>query len=244
MKYRYFIIPMFAVISGCAYLATTGLSELYGVAKPQNRVVSSLKNDQVDYWTQVKPILETRCISCHACYDAPCQLKLTAIEGIDRGASKSDVYNQKRLKAISPTRLFEDAHTTADWRDKGFHPVLNEYENEPEANQQAGVMYQLLDLKERNPLPQSKILSEEDFDFDLGREHNCSSADQVAEYSAEHPQWGMPYGLPQLDDNEQEILKAWLTQGAQHTARKGIDKKLQQQIDEWEAFLNLSLIHI
>ena len=238
MKIQYVFLLSVAIISGCAFVATKDFSKLYGVAETQNRVVSSLDSGQVDYWTEVKPILEKRCISCHSCYDAPCQLKLTAIEGIDRGASKQDVYNQKRLRSINPSRLFEDAHSTAAWRKKGFFPVLNEHGNEAEANQQAGVMYQLLDLKERNPLPEEKILSNKDFNFNIGREHTCSTAGQFGDYARKHPQWGMPYGLPGLEDSEQEILKNWLTQGARHTARQGISQELQQQVDEWEEFFN------
>ncbi len=41
----------------------------------------------------------------HACYDAPCQLKLGSTAGLDRGATKQVVYDGARLKAVSPTRL-------------------------------------------------------------------------------------------------------------------------------------------
>mgnify|MGYP006182235563 CR=1 FL=1 len=36
---------------------------------------------------QVLPIIQARCVSCHACYDAPCQLNLASYAGITRGAS-------------------------------------------------------------------------------------------------------------------------------------------------------------
>ncbi|WP_231855112.1 fatty acid cis/trans isomerase [Photobacterium profundum] len=35
--------------------------------------------------------------------------------------------------------MFIDAQTTAEWRDKGFSPVLNERLQSPDANTQAGV---------------------------------------------------------------------------------------------------------
>jgi len=56
----------------------------------------------------------------------PCQLKLTSPEGIHRGANKKKVYNASRLTADEPTRLFIDALTTQEWRQKGFETVLNE----------------------------------------------------------------------------------------------------------------------
>ncbi len=71
------------------------------------------------YLTEVKPLIENRCVVCHACYDAPCQLKLSSPEGIDRGANKEKVYEGTRLLAANTTRMFIDAKTTAQWREKG-----------------------------------------------------------------------------------------------------------------------------
>jgi hypothetical protein len=51
----------------------------------------------ISYVRDVKPVLDRTCIACHACYDAPCQLKLTAAEGVTRGASKDVVYTSARL---------------------------------------------------------------------------------------------------------------------------------------------------
>ena len=42
----------------------------------------------INYIEDVKPVLDNRCVVCHACYDAPCQLKLSSAEGIDRGADR------------------------------------------------------------------------------------------------------------------------------------------------------------
>src|SRR2546426_11790202 len=80
----------------------------------------------VEYWRDVKPILERRCVVCHGCYDAPCQLNLTAFEGVTRGAHKKKVYDTTRLISAEPTRLFDDARSVAEWRKKGFYPLLSE----------------------------------------------------------------------------------------------------------------------
>ena len=62
-------------------------------------------------------VLEQRCMVCHGCYDAPCQLKLEAHAGLVRGASKALVYDGARLRAADLTRLFDDAQTEEQWRD-------------------------------------------------------------------------------------------------------------------------------
>ena len=49
-------------------------------------VVKQLPNNFFD--EQVNPVLTQRCVVCHACYDAPCQLKISSSEGVARGASK------------------------------------------------------------------------------------------------------------------------------------------------------------
>ena len=61
---------------------------------------------ETDYPAQIKPIVEQRCMVCHGCYDAPCQLKLDAWTGLARGASKEKVYDGTRLRAANMTRLF------------------------------------------------------------------------------------------------------------------------------------------
>jgi len=57
-----------------------------------------------------------------------------------RGASKSLVYDGGRLLPAELTRLFEDAHSAQEWRQVGFYPVLNERDQTPQANRNAGVM--------------------------------------------------------------------------------------------------------
>ena len=56
-------------------------------------------------WQHAQVVFERRCVVCHGCYDAPCQLKLDTFEGIARGASEQRVYDGARLNAAEPTRL-------------------------------------------------------------------------------------------------------------------------------------------
>ena len=59
----------------------------------------SMPKETISYDEEVRPILESRCVVCHGCYDAPCQLKLSSAEGIERGANKKKVYNGARITA-------------------------------------------------------------------------------------------------------------------------------------------------
>jgi len=95
----------------------------------------------LSYQTDVQPIFETKCLACHGCYDAPCQLKLEAPEGLDRGASKDKVYNGARTESVAPTRLFRDALTTAQWREKDFFSVIDSTDG-----MESSLLYNMLEL--------------------------------------------------------------------------------------------------
>jgi hypothetical protein len=225
------------IVSGCATYGGAKLEQLYGAPAPRDRVVETVKQDEVDYWTDVKPVIEQRCVVCHACYDAACQLKMSSIEGIERGASPAIIYNQTRLKMAEPMRLFEDAQTVPEWRTMGFHPVLNEHGDSIEANREAGVMHQILKLKEENPLPEGKLLPDS-FDLSLSRKQFCAQPATFDKYARKYPLWGMPYGLPAIETEQQATLLRWLEQGATYTARAPLAAEFVEVITSWETFLN------
>src|SRR5580692_4454994 len=69
-----------------------------------------------EYQRDIRPLMERRCLVCHGRYDAPCQLKLDSYQGLARGGTKEQIYSTERLSPASPSRLFEDAQTTAGRR--------------------------------------------------------------------------------------------------------------------------------
>lgn len=224
------------VTLGCATIVSSQWDKQYGKAYPRE-LTSSPLNATLTYHQHTKPILEQRCVVCHGCYDAPCQLKLDSYEGLLRGASPAKVYDGTRLLGASLTRLFEDAPTTAEWRTKGFHPVINERNNTPIANLEAGVMAQTLRLKHDNPLPRDQILADS-FDFNLNPKQYCSSIENFEQFAQQNPLWGMPYGLPGLNEKEYQLTMDWLAQGAALGTPKAIPAQVRQHISTWETFFN------
>lgn len=191
-----------------------------------------------DYQTRVRPILERRCVTCHACYDAPCQLKLSRFDGLTRGANPDPVYSASRLRAADPTRLGFDAHSNAAWRDKGFHSVLNERAATPRANLEASVLQRILALKQRNPGPTDGPLPAGKFDFSLDRKQSCPRIEAMGEFEKEHPDWGMPFGLPALSTAEHDTLTRWIEAGAPWRPRPAPGPAVQARLTEWEKLLN------
>ncbi len=231
------LLVVVLAVSGCTTLGVVQFENIYGKLAPRERVVATLPSTSVDYWSDVKPIVDSRCIVCHGCYDAPCQLKMSFIEGIVRGANSDRVYNSSRINKGQLTRLFEDAQTVGEWRARDFYPVLNEYPSSPVANREASVMYKILQLKQTNPLPDVQILPDS-FTLDLDREQECTTAEGFDKYADKHPTWGMPYALPGLATAEQDVLMRWVEQGATYTARKPLPRAFEPEIERWEAFLN------
>ena len=237
-KFRTTCILLLIVVAGCTPALLNQLDQLYGApdsmryAQPATPIAG-----EPEYWSDVRPVLEQRCVVCHACYDSPCQLNMSAWEGLARGANSEQVYALRR-EAVEPTRLFIDAQNSAEWRQLGFHPVLNERENSPQANLAGSVLYQLLQMKRDNPLPQQTILDDKDFSFALDRKQTCTTIEEIDSYKKKHAQWGMPYGLPALSEQEFSVLENWLANGAPAKTLDPLPQALSEQIANWELFLN------
>ncbi|EOG7786026.1 fatty acid cis/trans isomerase [Vibrio fluvialis] len=237
MKLRkLFVVGLVTLFSGCAVLASLNFDQIFGKAEVRDRQAPIESTQAHFFLAQVKPIIDKRCVVCHACYDAPCQLKMSSVEGIDRGGSKDIVYQGTRLTAATPTRLFEDAQLTEEWRKFNFHPVLNERDQTPEANLQAGLMARLLAQKEAHPLPQQDQL--EGFDFSIDREQQCVTIEEYESYQHNYPNWGMPFGMPNLAKSEYNTLMTWLEQGAVMNAHMPLTAEEQSEVNLYEALFN------
>jgi hypothetical protein len=135
------------------------------------------------------------------------------------------------------TRLGIDAHNTREWRDKDFHPVLNERDPTPANDLSASVLYNMLELKARNPLP-AGILPEKMFDFGISRDQTCATLAKMPKYERDHPQWGMPFGLPGLTPTEMQSVTTWLSAGAKTQGPPPMPEAYAPEIAAWEAFFN------
>ncbi len=218
-------------------MAVRNLNTIYGPPSPNSGNIAT-NETEVEYEEHIRPIMEKRCVVCHACYDAPCQLKLESYDGLLRGVSSSPVYDGYRLTEAPLTRLNQDAHSVAEWREKGFAPVLNERENSPQANLNAGLLSRMLKLKQDHPLPKEKLLPKT-FELSLGRAPKCPKIENFEDFAEAYPLWGMPYGLPNLPDEEYDTLQTWLAQGAVTAGNPVVlSREEKNKIVEWEQFFN------
>ncbi|HEB57267.1 MAG TPA: isomerase [Gammaproteobacteria bacterium] len=225
----------FALLSACSSQSSSPLSEPVRV---DYNLLLSLPARPISYEHKVRPILERRCVVCHGCYDAPCQLKLSSYEGLLRGANRERVYDGRRILGVQPTRLFIDAKTTRGWRERDFFPVLNEVNTkDPQQNLENSLLYQMLRLKQRHPQPRVGRLPD-NVDISLDRKQICPSMATFPDYVRKTPTWGMPYAMPNLTEVEYRTLVQWLAQGAPRDEPAEISDAARSQVEKWEVFLN------
>ncbi len=181
-------------------------------------------------YREVQPVLERRCVVCHGCWDAPCQLLLSSGAGIERGGTKEAVYRSDRLVAMDPTRLGIDAKTTAQWRERGFHPVV-------EGGSDA-LLLRMLALGRAHPFVAGEKLPAS-VPLDIDRELSCPTPKEFGNYARKQPEGGMPYGTAPLTDAELGLLAAWVARGAPAApAPPPPAPAVRDQVARWEAFLN------
>lgn len=231
---RYLIILLVAVLSACS--AKPSVTQYQ--ATVDYDLLLTMPKENISYNQTVKPLLDRRCVVCHGCYDAPCQLKLSSYEGLQRGASKIKVYDGARFRAVEPTRLGIDAKSPAEWRNKGFHALLNESEKKDAmSNLQDSVLYKMLRLKQLHPQPRTGMISD-DVDVSLDRKQVCTTAVTFANFASQHPHWGMPYAMPNLSNKEYATLVQWIAQGSPGSEVIKPSSEALPQIQRWETFLN------
>jgi hypothetical protein len=183
------------------------------------------------YASTIQPIFDRRCVPCHACFDSPCQLTLQTFEGLDRGGNKAIVYHPQRPMQEPPTRMFQDAQSTAEWRARfGFFGVVDRAEA---TDLDRSILWRFVEQRARDPRGEA---------FDVDHTTTCPAS--VAETAAElrdHPERGMPFGLPPLDASERDAIAAWLRRGAGGGAGEPAESDAAKRaIATWEAFFNSS----
>ena len=225
MRVLLYAVPLlFMLISGCAK-PPVPQTPAYQFEPPTR---------ELSYLADVEPVLVSRCVVCHSCYNSPCQLKLSSWDGLERGASKEMIYNGGRLKTMDPSRLLIDAHTESEWREKGFVSVKQQQSQEYTDS----LMYMILDHKRIAPKVSGEYFSE-------ATDLTCSeNKRELQDYLKKHPNRGMPFGFPPLTQQEFNTIAGWLSQGAhgpsseEQTVLKAIVTKDQSMVKKWENFLN------
>ena len=103
IRTRLFSFPAVLFLTALLISACVSNSEDKAVHKPNAdlALLQTLPVEPISFTDEVSPVLDRRCVVCHGCYDAPCQLKLSSVDGVSRGASKEKVYVGARFKSMA-----------------------------------------------------------------------------------------------------------------------------------------------
>ena len=225
----------FAITIIVLALVTLGATELYRQRTDTDhfKALMTQAPGAVNYERDVRPVLDRRCVVCHGCYDAPCQLKLSSSQGISRGASKDAVYDASRLTPMEPTRLFVDATSTEAWRRKGFSSVTEG------GDKAASVLMGMLHLGRDHPHIAGEPLPKS-VELDINRDLSCPTTPaEFADYAHDTPFGGMPYGTAPLTNEEFRVLSSWADNGAPvMDVAPELTLETRKAIVTWEELLN------
>lgn len=187
----------------------------------------------ISFRRDIKPVFDEKCVSCHACYDAPGQLDFRTVEGIQRGAMKIEPYGSRTV-AIEATYLWNNPSKTMDeWRERGFFSVTE--------GGRDSIMGKMLKLGHENPFqPDERLPDDLKVDEEV-RKNYLPNKYEIDGYVAQFPRQGMPLGVSGLSVKEYDDIMAWLEQGAQfdYVAPETTEVDVAQ-IGMWEEWLNAS----
>lgn len=199
----------------------------------RKRDVSSQQS--FDFERDVRPILDRKCVACHSCYEAPCRLNLASGFGLERGATKSGVYDGVRLTDSNPTRLHIDALSEKEWREKGFFSVLDP-NTDLAPNQTGSLMARILELGKATPFPMNRRIGSE-VNTGLDRANSCPAPDEFEDYAKNTVHGGMPFAVAGLTQGEFRTIQTWLQEGGKITTRPPgytqVEQNLITQVEAW-----------
>ena len=226
-----------ALIFSAMWLSACGSSSEsyndYGVVSEGKSIVQ-----EVSFTQQIKPIFDSRCVACHSCYDAPCQLKMTAHAGVTRGVNKERVYQHQSLGEGPLSRLFFDAQSPQEWQQQGFSPVtaVPLDSGDQDQHQRFSSLVGVLDIKAAD---QSLISEKKELPIDDADTWQCSTdKHEFVDFAHNYPQRGMPYGLAAVTQEQQSLVRNWVGQGSIDDSTYELSELEKKSVARWEALLN------
>lgn len=237
VKALFFLAAVFSLVvlgHSCRPRAKSGLQSAGSGKMSVYRVGNRTKSVGNDYFLDdIQPVLAKNCVTCHACSESPCQLKLDSYTGLMRGVSPVDPYSL-RIKdsftggAINTSNEFQ--YSTEEWHKRQFKPVIS-----ADANAPASIFAKALGAGRRNTVGSDLR--------QIAAEHANTCPLDVASYDqfiSGNPQMGMPFGLPTINDKDFETLTEWINKGAvgpSTTIQQALDTPTNPDaINRWEAF--------
>lgn len=202
----------------------------FDIYRTGNRLVSAGSDYYLD---NIQTVFAKRCMVCHSCSESPCQLKLDSYIGVRRGLTELNPYAYN-LTPSEPT-FWEDQYSASEWRNHGFSSVL-----EKDTADASPMMLAALQAGRTNvPGAFPRFTDKTTY-----QDWTCpATSTDYNGFIKDHPDWGMPFGLPLIPEAEYNLLASWLKNGAPgpsaEMAQKITEPTVPEVINRWENFLLL-----
>lgn len=191
------------------------------------------------YVTDIQPIFNRRCIACHGCLGSPCNVKLDAFRGIERGGLGLNPYST-HFESYPRTDM-DVAQTTEEWRQRGFYPILSRDGSSADHLDQS-LLYLMLNAGYQHNQPgfsREAVMPLYAKRYD----HQCPSTPSTLKaYLAANPAAGMPFGLPAISRTDFETLQNWVANGSPGPTEQDLEEadrvKHPDAVAQWEVFFN------
>jgi mono/diheme cytochrome c family protein len=213
--------------------ATTALAD------ETSKTPAKTRDGVPSYAHDIQPLFNKRCIACHGCLGSPCNLKLSSFRGLERGGFGKNPYSS-HFGDYARTDM-NVVQTTAEWRKRGFYPVLSRGGSREE-NLSRSMLTQVIEAGAKHSTPgfSRKTLMPL---YAKRYEHRCPATPEALSAQIEkNPAIGMPFGLPALDEKEVETLRAWVAGNApgptEAEKRKADMVADPKAVRAWEDFFN------
>jgi len=193
------------------------------------------------YTADIQPLFNMRCVACHGCIGSPCNVKLSSFRGVERGGFGESPY-ASHLEPYPRTGM-DVVQTTAQWRKRGFYPVLSRGASRQE-NLTRSLLYQLVKAGAAYNKPgfSRKALMPL---YTRRYDHQCpATPETLGAHLKEHAAAGMPFGLPALDEKDLATLRAWVEADSPDPTK--MERRAAKMVTDpaavlaWERFFNAS----
>ena len=213
--------PRWGVSIAVALLGFMGMMAAFATAGPaqdaapgedeRKRPPAQMTGSTPSYTKEIQPLFNKRCVACHGCLGSPCNLKLTSFRALERGSLGKNPYSV-HFEAYARTGM-NVVQTTAEWRKRGFYPVLSRGGSDME-NLSRSMLFQIVEAGARH---NTSGFSRKNLMplYAKRYDHQCPATPEALGARLEkNPGIGMPFGLPALEEQEVSTLRSWLAGNA------------------------------
>ena len=214
------------------------MDSLYGPQAVRDRVADA--SADIDFEHAVQPIFNRRCLVCHACYDAPCQLKMENFSGPrSRREHRSPVYDSARLLEAPPTRLGDRRADDAAMARQGILSGAERARSDAAEQPARERAVQHARAEGAQSAAAAACCPTACSTFRCDRAQSCATLEEMPKYEKRTPAMGYAVRYAGADVRRNDaVSRSGCRPAPRHVCRRRCPSRISAASNEWEAFFN------